>query len=314
MFKFWSDKDPKIKEQLKPNLWLRNWNDLNSDDKCKIWKFLEEEYFFNFDKQILWYNGKKEYSFSWKDWRQNFLKKIIEETVSSLNENFKFKSFGKRYLRDKTLNSACLDFYEIFNNGDANVVLELLSIYSKIFIDSAQYNVRCLSFDEFSSRLNDIFSHFWVNVVLTKQWFIPKQEEKVIEKIFKPTLEFLSDKKWDIVNRDLSESFRDYSKKDYSWCITKTISAIQWFLQIQVDWKPCNLSLTDWIKKSKEKWLIPDDIFTEKIFKNIDSIISRERQETWDAHPKRKYANEKSARLILNLSMVFMQHFTQITY
>lgn len=38
----------------------------------------------------------------------------------------------------------------------------------------------------------------------------------------------------------------------------------------------------------------------------------RERQEKGDPHPKLEYANEQNARLILNLSMVFIQHFMQL--
>ncbi len=332
MFKLWSENNPAVIEQLKPDLWLRSWNNLESDEKYKIWKFLEE-YFFNIEQiENTWYKREKEYLFYGNDWYKKELKERIKHSIYFLNEKYKHKSYASKYLKDDTLNNACEDFYDIFNNQDENIVLELLSIYAKILIiwskktngylnkkedeKDEDYEIRFNNyqfryFDKFADRLNEIFWDFWLNILLSRQWFIPKQEDKIIEDIFKPTLEFLSDKKWESVNRDLSDWFNDYNNKDYSWCITKTISAIQWFLQIQVDWTLSNLSIKEWIKKSKEKWLIPNDIFTETIFKNIDGIISRERQETADAHPKREYANENNARLILNLSMVFMQHFIQ---
>lgn len=332
MFKLWSETSSKIKNELKPNLWLRWWNSLDENDKYKIWKFMEK-YFFNFEQREHNYSkNTDEYLFYWHVHYKDQLKYRIESCIYLLNEKYKSKSFASDYLRNNTLNNACSDFYAIFSEHDENIVLELLSIYSKILIKWSKdtnsylaqlddesndtYNTRFndyqyLYFDEFSNRLNEVFSDFWINLVLTRLWFIPKQEQKIVDNIFKPTLELLSDKKWDKVSRDLSDWFSDYSRKDYSWCITKSISAIQWFIQIQVDWKLSNLSINDWIKKSKKMWLIPDDIFTETIFKNLESIISRERQETADAHPKRAYANEQNARLILNLSMVFMQHFNQ---
>jgi hypothetical protein len=217
-------------------------------------------------------------------------------------------------------------------NQKEDVVYELLSMYWKgLFLkwekrayiisieweSKEDYNKRLNDkknefLDNFSNRLNEVFWDFWLNIILTRQWLIPKQWDKIIEKIYKPTLDFLSDKKWEKVNRELWDAFSDYQKKDFSWSLTHTISAIQWFLQINIDWKLSNLSIKDWINKSKTIWLIPNDIFTDTIFKNIDSIISRERQEKWDPHPKKEYANEQNARLILNLAMVFMQHFIQI--
>jgi hypothetical protein len=33
-----------------------------------------------------------------------------------------------------------------------------------------------------------------------------------------------------------------------------------------------------------------------------------ERQETGDPHPKKEYATERNAKLVLNLAMIFLQH------
>jgi len=62
---------------------------------------------------------------------------------------------------------------------------------------------------------------------------------------------------------------------------------------------------------AQKKKLIPENSFTQKIFDNLESIFARQRQETSIAHPKKQYANEKNARLILNLAMVFLQHCIQ---
>ena len=46
MFKSWSETKKEALDQLKPDLGMRSWNDLSSDEKYKIWKFLEY-FFFN---------------------------------------------------------------------------------------------------------------------------------------------------------------------------------------------------------------------------------------------------------------------------
>ena len=54
-----------------------------------------------------------------------------------------------------------------------------------------------------------------------------------------------------------------------------------------------------------------NDFFTKEIFKNIESIFDRERQDKGNAHPKKEYAIEKSVRTLMNLSMIFLQHCIQ---
>ena len=116
------------------------------------------------------------------------------------------------------------------------------------------------------------------------------------------------------VNEILTDSFADYRKnmpQGYSGCVTKTISAVEAFLQILVENRTGGTKLSPLISKAQKEKLIPDDIFTQTIFKNIDSILSRERMTKGDGHPKDEYATEKNARTILNLAMVFLQHCIQ---
>ena len=40
-FKLWSELNPKVKKELKPDFGLRSWNSLSSDEKYKIWKYLD---------------------------------------------------------------------------------------------------------------------------------------------------------------------------------------------------------------------------------------------------------------------------------
>ena len=331
MFKLWSESNPKAQEKLKPNLWMRSWNDLDSDDKLKIWKYLEH-LFFNKDKKIGNYDGQ-EYDGYWEKWEIQQRQLCIGISIISLNERYKHYSYGKRTLQERNIINACDDFFDLFQNWDEDVVIEILSLYWKVLISQAdewiqqlkkytdetddEYNARITEyqfkwFDEFSSRLNEVFQDFWINVILTRQGFIPKQWEVITEKIYKPTLDFLSGSKYKEVNRDLWDAFKDYHRKDFSGCITKTVSAIQAFLQISANWTIWKWDIADLIREAIKKQLIPDDIFTRTIFDNLKSIIMQERQVTADAHPKKEYANEQNARLILNLAMVFIQHFIQL--
>ena len=124
-------------------------------------------------------------------------------------------------------------------------------------------------------------------------------------------MSYLSGKKWSPVSRDLSDAFRKFQEKTpqgYSSCITHTISALQGFLQILVHDKTGKGDFNDLIPYAQKKDVIPSDAFSTKIFKDIQSILMQKRQESGDPHPKEEYANERSAKLVLNLIMIFIQN------
>jgi len=336
-FKLWSELNPKVKKELKPDFGLRSWNSLSSDEKYKIWKYLE---WYFFDKDIKtkykgYYPLRKihYYKFFGEPQENEKKKKRIYFSIADLNHKYKAKSYAKNFLEDNTLNSACHDFYEIFMNQDENVVMELLSLYSLLLIperaegtihkkegeSEEEYNQRLENwrweeFDKFRKDLNEVFTDFGINLYLTRQGFAPRQEEKIIKEIYEPVLNYLSHSKWTEVSKILSDAFDEYRKntpQGYSNCVTNVISAIQAFLQIVVNGKTGKGEISKLIPIAQKKKLIPDDFFTQKIFDNLESVFARQRQETGIAHPKKQYANEKNARLMLNLAMVFLQHCIQ---
>jgi hypothetical protein len=334
-FKLWSELNPKAKKELKPDFGLRNWDSLSNDEKYKIWKYLEL-YFFDKDIRTKYsFEGtKKSYYKFYGEYPENEKKKKrIYISIMVLNHRYKVKSYAKNFLENNTLNSACHDFYEIFTNQDENVVMELLSLYCKILISERaeetiykkegeskeEYNQRLENwrweeFDKFRKDLNEVFTDFGINLYLTRQGFAPRQEEKIIKEIYEPVLNYLSHPKWMEVSKILSDAFDEYRKntpQGYSNCVTNVISAIQAFLQIVVNGKTGKGEISKLIPTARKKKLIPDDSFTQKIFDNLESIFARQRQETSIAHPKKQYANEKNARLMLNLAMVFLQHCIQ---
>jgi len=333
VFKLWSELNPEAKKKLKPDFGFRNRDFLNGDKKYKIWKYLEL-YFFDKDIKIKYGPAERKeiyYEFYGKYSEQK--QKRIYFSISLLNHKYKAQSYARNFLEDRVLNSACQDFYEIFMNQNEQVVMELLSLYSKVLISEREDKAiseeenekeeeyqkrlqewRWEDFDKFAQNLNEVFADFGINLYLTRQGFIPRQEEKITKEIYEPVLRYLSHPKWKEVNNLLSDSFDEYRKntpQGYSNCVTNTVSAIQAFLQIVVNGKTGKGEISKLIPEAQKRKLIPQDFFTEKIFGNMESIFARERQETSNAHPMKEYATEKNTRLILNLAMIFFQHCIQ---
>lgn len=321
-FKIWSKSNPGAIKNICPNLGLREWYDLNSDEKQKIWKHFSNKSWFTISAHIY-------------------------HVVNALNDKYKRKSFGERilehggphlyegqypYHNQKFFNNCCLeealkDFLNIFLYQNQDVVYELLSIYAMFCIDfttldnidkaknkQEQDNIKNNAFkkiDDFKDDFNDLFEQFNLNVVLTRQGIVFRQDSKITDEIYQPVLTYLSGKKWNSVNRDLSDAFTEFQKKTpqgYSACITHSVSSVQAFLQILVSGETGKGEINQLIAKARSENKIPTDLFTEKIFKDIESILMAERQKTGNPHPKKEYANEKNAKLLLNLVMIFMQH------
>jgi hypothetical protein len=166
-------------------------------------------------------------------------------------------------------------------------------------------------FEEFARDLNEVFGQFGINVYLTRQGFMPSQEEKIIETIYRPVLSVLSDARWKEVNDLISFAFKEFEKKTpdgFSISITSTVAAVQAFLQLLVNGKSGKGDIGDLILIGQKTGKIPNDVFSQTIFKNINSILARERQQKGIAHPPQEIATEKNALVMLNIAMVFFQH------
>lgn len=307
MVKLWSEINEDVREKLRPDLGFRNWDDLDEIEKKNMWNHLGLQY----------YEGP------------------VEECVDWLNEEYKYKNLTPQYLAvkggsddyldDVIYERASNDFRSIFMLEPEDIVMEALSVFAKILYrhkvvaleaEKAEKEVGTVTygFDVFMEKINDVFLQFGVKYYLTENGFVPRQDEKIVKEIYEPVLSYLSDKKWKKVNDNLSDAFADYRKstpQGYSGCVTKTISAVQAFLQILVSGGTGKGDISTLIKSAIDKKLIPDDIFTKTVFKNIETIFARERQDTGDAHPKNEYASEKNARTVLNLAMIFIQHCMQ---
>lgn len=313
-FKLWSQTDINIRENINPELGMRSWEELDNSDKNKIRLYLKN-----------------------KNW---FVKSyFIYQVITQFNNKYKKQSFGEKTLihggphthYDKIQN-CCMDvsiedFNKIFMNNNEDIVYELISVFAlyKINHRSLQAaedtedesekkrlnNWAWKEFDKFKNDLNDIFEQFSINMVLTRNGLVFRQDSKITDDIYQPVLTYLSNTKWKAVNRDLGDAFTEFQKKSpngYSACITHTVSALQAFMQIIVHGKTGKGKLEGLITQAIKESLIPDDSFSKRIFKDIESVLMEERQKTGNPHPKKEYANEKNAKLLLNLTMVFIQH------
>ena len=314
-FKLWSELNPEAKKELKLDFGIRSWNLLDTEEKEKIWKHLEYPYFFRTKDSL----GRTYFDFYDSD---KSYENGVGGSIFLLNKKYKAEIYAPNFFNDSKISSACIDFYTIFIKEDENLVFELLSLYCSVLInddgntenESEDQQKKWIVFDEFAKDLNDVFTSFGINVILTRQGFIPRQEEKIDKEIYVPVLNFLSHTKWEEVSKLFSESFDEYRRhtsSGYSNSITNTISAVQAFLQIEVYGKTGKGNIKQLIAEGQKKQVLPDDSFTRKILNFLESIFAEERQEKGIAHPKKEYATEKSARTLMNLSMIFLQHCIQ---
>ena len=124
-------------------------------------------------------------------------------------------------------------------------------------------------------------------------------------------LSFLGDSKWKDVSDLLTEAFTKYrlnTPSGYSSCVTHAVAAVEAFLQIKVKGKSGEGDFAALVSEGQRNGLLESDNFTKEIYKIFISILMRERKETGDAHVKKSYATEKNAKMVLNISMIFLQH------
>lgn len=306
-FKLWSESSPSVKASMKPVLELRSWNSLTDEEKTKV------------IRHLLGMGWLKDYE-------------ITVNCIRALNDEYKVNTFGKEFFEHggphisySTYDECCTkaatrDLFSILKNQDENVVMELLSLYARSLIKQHYLNGEVSEddlaeaysvFDRFANAINDIFDHFAINRILTRQSFVPKQEKIVNEYVTEPTFKSIAGKEWQPVQKEFSDAMVEYHKgtsKSYSNSITHLVSALQAFLQIKVNGKLGKGDIAALITKGISDGKLPDDELSKKVIKGINSTIMDYRQKQSDAHPKKEYANEKSVRLVLNVIAVFIQH------
>ncbi len=280
----WSDLNSKSKIKLKPTFDTRSWDELEIETKQLILKFFSSSGWFIEDLTTL-------------------------TTVISFNDDHKAGNYCHHLMGSFSERSAAMDVQRIFIRETRDVVYELISYYA-----TTVRNEPTLRYKDFKKTFNDISDQFGLDILLVDGGLMMRQEKRIENDIYKPVLNFISDRKFEAVDRDLTDAFNDYRKntpEGYSSCITHAIASLEAFLQIINGEEIGSKKLNILIKEGTTNNTIPDDPFSQKIFKDIESILMQERQAKGDSHPKKEYANEKTAKLVLNLIMVFMQHVIQ---
>ncbi|MDP2741585.1 MAG: hypothetical protein Q8O66_02800, partial [bacterium] len=229
-FLLYGQDDPTIEKSIQPSLALRRWSDLST--------------------------GEKEIAFQEIN-NSGWLKAYSEEilgTIKYLNHVFLRQCPGKHlhgisperdgyrgggYINESYMKTAAsVDFRLIFLQEESEgMVLRMLSKFAESHIDSYSYqqaaepknkeeSEKCVrsafeDFDRFANCLNHIFEQFSVNQIITRNGFVPRQDEKIISEIYIPTLKVLANPKWKTVSNDLARMFEDYRDGNYPEVITK---------------------------------------------------------------------------------------------
>lgn len=228
-----------------------------------------------------------------------------------------------------TRKAAGQDFCRIFMEEAEPLVLRILSKFAQLLVvesnlerakktlDSgkrAEYVRDAFeNFDRFTNCVNHVFEQFAVNQLLTRTGFIPRQDETIEQELYKPTLKALSDPKWRPVNEILAPMFEDFREGRYPETITKAHSAVHCFLQILVGTPGTNAKgeLGRLIKDAKTAGLLPTSRFTEPFLLNIQSFITSERAINSTAKPSLIPASSSDALLMMNMTLLFLQHCLQ---
>ena len=289
-----------------------------------------------FFKKIIWDIGFRDWCSVSVDQRKVALQHLINSwwldefsdealyAISTLNHNFLAILPGKRlhkiipvhdihrwneYERKK---AAYQDFCEIFTTTSSDpIFLRMISEFASKFLNSVFDLER---FDRLANCLNHIFDQFSVNIHMTKNGLIPRQDDRIINEIYNPTLAVLSDQKWQNVNTHLREMFNDFHAKKYSECITKAHSAVQRFLQIlvwQEEGKNWEGEIGKLFSEIKNRKIIPIDRFNEPIIDVFKSFIPSQRATKSTAKPSKQEALPSDALLMMNVVMVLIQHCLQ---
>ncbi|MCY4420960.1 MAG: hypothetical protein OXC42_06900 [Gammaproteobacteria bacterium] len=313
-FKLFSESNPEIMERLQPKIPLRQWGDVDSSEKLRMIEILiKNDFLGEYPEHVVF---------------------CIEE----LNDRFKRITPGDDLHHHQVdigddhkgeEHAARIDFQRIFVHADQDLVFEMLSIFADSLIDKAYVNLASKEqslknrafylvnaykdFDKLEKCLNDNFVQFCVNMSLSREGFIPRQDNKIEEEIYRPTLQVLSDPKWKSVSDQLQAMFNDYRAQNYPEVITKASSAVHGFLQILVGeaGKNGKGEYGKLFTEAREKGIISNNRFIEGIITTIKGFLPGERASKSTAKPAKEQANSSDALLVMNVVMVLIQHCLQ---
>lgn len=317
-FRLYGEGDPGLEEAIQPALALRPWSDLTGHEKEIALRELLNRGWLND------YSGECLITIEYLN--RTYLRQCPGQRLHQI------KPSHDRYdgNENERRRAAVADFKDIFLREPAEpLVLRMLSVFAKQYIDSSYYRSAAAGgdeetrkhqvdlafekFDRLANCINHIFEQFAVNQLVTRSGLVPRQDERITKELYVPTLVALSDPRWVSVSTDLAKAFDDYRHKNYPETITKAHSAVQRFLQILLgeEGKNAKGELGKLFKAAKDQGIIPVNRFTEPIIGAVLGFIPAERATNSTAKPAIKEAAPADALLMLNVVMVLLQYCLQ---
>jgi len=315
-FLVYGEKDQKIAETIQPNLGLRDWSELETEEKETALQQLKNGH---------WLKRNSEKTLDTIGYLNNkYLRLCPGKQLHKITPEY--TSYGGLANLAELTQAAYEDFGIIFlKESSSALVLTMLSRFAQSQIDGRKHDAAKKTkgkiraglvedafnkFDRFAKMLNHIFDQFSVNMKLTRSGLIPIQDEKITESIYEPTLQILADPKWKSVNESLKEVFEEFTNGNYPEVITKAHSAVHSFLQIVVgeEGKNAKGEVRNLFGEAKRKGLIPVDRFSGPIIDDLQRFIVSERATNSTAKPTLTDATPSEALLVMNVVMVLLQH------
>lgn len=142
---------------------------------------------------------------------------------------------------------------------------------------------------------------------------IPRQDDRITEETYLPTLEVLSDIKWQSVNSILIEMFEDYQERRYPEVITKAHSVLHRFLQVALENEGYSGKgeFGKLFNEVKSKEVISNTVEIEPFVSGLKSTIASQRVRKSTAKPTDQEASSADALLVMNCCFVLIQHRLQ---
>ncbi len=311
IFKIYWEWNPEIEAKIKWNLSIKHWDGLEERHK----------------KNIILYLEKKKWIDEYSDILVNIWNYFNEKLMSvypfrSLNKIIPEKDYSSayRYKNDYEMKKAAYnDFKEVLLNAKEEIVYMVISkfaekqidfsIYSRLTIDSTDEDIYKAfeKFDRFCNCFNHISEQYWLDVILTRDWLIPKQDEIIINNVYIPTISLLQNPKWDEVDKLLLKVFEDFQNKKYSLVISWSHNTLQKFLQVflwekEENWKWAFWKYFSEFKKNEKL----NNQYTSWIIAFTQSFLSSERAGKSEAKPTKNIPTFKDALLVMNSVMIFI--------
>ena len=215
-FKLYGESAPEVEARIQPQLPLRRWDDLTTKEKRIAFQELRRTG--SLDKY------SKEAHWSVKYLNYVYLRLLPGKRLHNVLPTHRGSSFGSDF---EELEAGFLDFQDIFVDGEpGELVLRMLSAFASAHIDrmylkqakeaeNIEERIQLIEkafvkYDRLAKLLNRIFEQFSINVMATRNGFVPRQDDEISRSIYKPTLKVLSDPKWESVSGHLGDMFQDY--------------------------------------------------------------------------------------------------------